>query len=72
MPKSIMYIFAIAALIYSVSFAFGQYLRIREHNLAVANEIRLCDNMTCTYIAANQAVFKSDIFKTFSSKDILK
>jgi hypothetical protein len=37
---------ATALLIASLSFAFSQYIQIREHNLDVVNSMRLCANLS--------------------------
>jgi hypothetical protein len=40
--KALLIILALSALILSLSFAFSQYVRVKEHNLAVISQIKQC------------------------------
>ncbi len=42
MPRLAVYILVFAALVYSVAFAFGEYVDMLDHDLGVMQEMRAC------------------------------
>jgi hypothetical protein len=53
------FITSIALLLASFSYMFGQYVRVREHNLNVLSEVRLCANeelVDCVGAAVRQKI----------------
>lgn len=52
-------VIALSLLITSFSYAFGQYIRVKEHNLNVAQEMRLCIGERCDERAAQNYIFSA-------------
>ena len=48
---------ALSVILASLSYSFGQYIRVKEHNLNVAREIRICTGSRCDERAAQNYVF---------------
>lgn len=50
-------VLASSLLIVSLSYAFGQYIRLKAHNLDVTREIRICTGSRCDERATQNYIF---------------
>ncbi len=68
MKKTVWAAVGLSVLIFSLSFAFSQYVRVKEHNLAVTAEWRACVKEATMYAEPESYDFSIDCQKYASDQ----